>query len=331
VDLFIREARNLSKLQHPNIVGVHQIFEDNDTAYMALDLVEGQDLLDIIEDDNQSLSPGQTQGILRQVLDAVRYIHEKNVLHRDISPDNILLSKTGKPVLIDFGAAREEVTRASRALSALMIVKDGYSPQEFYVTGSEHFPSSDLYALGATFYHLIAGEVPPNSQLRLSAIAGGEADPYVPLSGRFPGSDREFLAAIDKALNIFPKDRIQSALDWIMLIDPDKRQAAAMAEAARDQTIELTISRLVSDTNQILLAEDDTVKDEGVALQKTAPEPAKVVEYLSYDPVVDDIGEPEATGQEDLVEDPVADTEFAAPRPSLIRRIFGALGLWRSA
>lgn len=219
VRLFVQEARSLAKLDHPNIVGVHQVFEDNDTAYMALDFVEGRDLLDTIEDPNHGLTPAQIKNILKEVLGAVGFIHDQGILHRDISPDNILINEQFHPVLIDFGAAREEATKQSRVLSALRVVKDGYSPQEFYIAGSEQSPSSDLYALAASFHHLIAEDVPPNSQARLAAIASGEPDPYVPLVGRFDSYDNDFLAAIDKALAVLPKDRLQSAQDWVNMMD----------------------------------------------------------------------------------------------------------------
>ncbi|WP_457650733.1 serine/threonine protein kinase [Profundibacter sp.] len=219
INLFVQEAKSLAKLQHPNIVGVHQVFEDNDTAYMALDYIEGFDLLETLEEGGEKLPPEEINKILRKILGAVDYLHGRNILHRDISPDNILIDKkTSEPLLIDFGAAREEVSKASRVLSALRVVKDGYSPQEFYVNGSKQGPSSDLYALAASFYHLITGEMPPDSQTRLSAMASDEQDPYVPLVGRVDGYDATFLAAIDKALNVLPKDRIQTAKEWLEMI-----------------------------------------------------------------------------------------------------------------
>ena len=221
VRLFVQEARNLSKLDHPNIVGVHQVFEDNDTAYMALDFVEGRDLLDTIEDPNHGLTPTQIKTILKEVLGAVGFIHDQGMLHRDISPDNILINKEFHPVLIDFGAAREEATKQSRVLSALRVVKDGYSPQEFYIAGSDQSPSSDLYALAASFHHLITGDVPPNSQARLAAIASGDNDPYTAIAGKFPDYDDNFLGALDKALAVLPKDRVQSAKDWVRMMDGD--------------------------------------------------------------------------------------------------------------
>ncbi|MBD3677467.1 MAG: serine/threonine protein kinase [Rhodobacteraceae bacterium] len=218
VKLFIQEARSLSRLAHPNIVGVHQVFEDNQTAYMALDFIDGGDLLEILEDPNYAPDPALTVHWLRKILDALAFIHNQGVLHRDISPDNILVNRDGEPILIDFGAARAQATKATRALSALRVVKDGYSPQEFYIAGSTQNPSSDLYALGATFYHVVTGDAPINSQVRLAAIAEGRDDPYEPLSGRYDGYPPVFLRSIDQALKVLPKERIQSAEEWLSML-----------------------------------------------------------------------------------------------------------------
>lgn len=230
VNLFVQEARSLAKLDHPSIVGVHQVFQDNNTAYMALDYVEGRDLLDMIEAEDQSLTAPQIRGILKDILAAVSFIHSNDILHRDISPDNILVDDQLRPVLIDFGAACEEATKKSQGLSQMRVVKDGYSPQEFYIQGSHQSPASDLYSLGATFYHLISGELPTNSQSRLSAIATGEADPYKPLAGRIKGFDTKSLAAIDKALELLPKNRIQTADEWLEMLDGGLRKSRVLMQ-----------------------------------------------------------------------------------------------------
>jgi serine/threonine protein kinase len=236
VKLFLQEASNLSKLDHPFIVKVHQVFEDNETAYMAMDYIQGPDLLETVEGKVPRLEPTEIVSTLRKLLEAVAYVHDQGMLHRDISPDNILLSRvTGDPVLIDFGASKKDVTRKSRALSGLRVVKDGYSPQEFYIAGSKQAPCSDLYALAASFYHLISGETPKTSQERLSAIANREADPHQPLTGRLKAYPPAFLQAIDKAMSIFPRDRIQSVAEWqAMLRDLPEPVAAPVAERQPD-------------------------------------------------------------------------------------------------
>ncbi len=216
VRLFSQEAMSLAKANHPNIVGVHQVFEENNTAYMALDFVQGRDLLEILEDDPETLEPALVEGYLTKVLDAIKHIHQLGILHRDISPDNIIINEQNEPILIDFGAAREsENEKATRMLSALRVVKDGYSPQEFYIAGSDQTPSCDLYSLAASFYHLITKELPPDSQWRLSACAAGDDDPYVSLGEKTDAYSTNFVTALDKAIAILPRDRMQNAEEWI--------------------------------------------------------------------------------------------------------------------
>lgn len=221
VKVFVNEAVNLAKLQHPNIVHVHQTFEENNTAYMVIDFVDGPDLQQIIEDHPEKLTPELIVPMLTKLLRAIQAVHELGMLHRDISPDNILITNDGEPVLIDFGAAREDIAKQSRVLSTLNVVKDGYSPQEFYISGSNQDHSSDLYSLAASFYHCISGEMPPNSPVRLAALAEKKENPYKPLDGRFEGYPPNFLAAIDKALQVLPRDRLRSAQEWLDALEPD--------------------------------------------------------------------------------------------------------------
>jgi serine/threonine protein kinase len=235
VQLFVKEARNLSKIVHPNIVAVHQVFEDNGTAYMALDFVDGLDLQQIIDGQGTKPTAAEIVVLTEKLLHAIGFIHANDMLHRDISPDNVLIAKTGEPVLIDFGAAREQASKSNRAMSALRVVKDGYSPQEFYIAGSEQGPWSDLYALGATFFHLIAGEAPVNGQARLAALAEDRADPYVKLDGRFEGYPPGFLAAIDKALCTMPKQRVQSAAEWLAMFSENSTISGATGRIVKSR------------------------------------------------------------------------------------------------
>ncbi|KQB96574.1 protein kinase [Loktanella sp. 1ANDIMAR09] len=275
VKMFMREARSIAKMRHPNIVGVHRIFEDNQTAYMVLDLIHGRDLLSIVNDKNKPLPPEQIKEILIKVLDAVDLVHQNDLLHRDISPDNILLDKWGSPFLIDFGAAREEASRETRAVSAVLIVKDGYSPQEFYFAGGKQGPSSDLYALGATFYHLISGVAPPNSQTRMAEFAGKNPDPCEPLAGRFPEYDRVFLEAIDKAMQILPKARIQSAREWLNIINKEGERVKPLKVNSRFD-LNKTLTRLVSETNEYVLnSEPRTPKSQPLELKPAEAKPVR--------------------------------------------------------
>ncbi len=256
VKMFMREARSLAKLRHPNIVGVHGVFEENGTAYMVIDLIEGRDLFDILDKSRRRLSPARVHDILLQLLDAIGKVHELGLLHRDISPDNIIIENSGTPVLIDFGAAKADSNHHTRAVSAFLVVKEGYSPQEFYVAGSEQLPCSDLYALAATFYHVLTGQAPANSQTRMMEISAGRPDPCVPLAGRIQGYSEDFLEAIDHAMRIHPADRLQSAAKWKALIEataPDlgSKPLSDLRPSTADipLNLELSLSQLVEETN----------------------------------------------------------------------------------
>ncbi|MCY4179458.1 MAG: serine/threonine-protein kinase, partial [Litoreibacter sp.] len=122
VQMFMSEARALAKLRHPTIVGVHSAFEENNTAYMALDLLDGTDLFNLIVAQKDGFSPKWVKATLLQLLDAIEQVHAADLLHRDISPDNIMIEPSGNPVLIDFGAARGDASRRTRAISSLLVV-----------------------------------------------------------------------------------------------------------------------------------------------------------------------------------------------------------------
>ncbi|NNE78793.1 MAG: serine/threonine protein kinase [Silicimonas sp.] len=302
VKMFMREARSLAKLRHPNIVGVHRAFEENDTAYMVLDLIDGRDLFDVLKSESMRLSPGRVTDVLMQLLDAIEIVHDSGLLHRDISPDNIILENSGTPVLIDFGAARGDASSHTRAVSSLLVVKDGYSPQEFYVAGAEQTPSSDLYALAATFYHVVSGEAPANSQVRMVEIAGRKPDPCVPLSGRIEGYDDAFLQAIDAAMSLHPSDRLQSAGKWRSLIADCAGDLAPESGGKRASShdvsldIELALTQLVEETNEEVrkTSQIPEVSEPVIVPLKEAPKPTWVEEFNQEslspepDPVVED-------------------------------------------
>ena len=270
VQMFLREARSLAKLSHPNIVGVHQVFEDNETAYMAIDFIDGVDLLKKIEDPKNKVIPAEVVALTRTLLNAIGSVHDADMLHRDISPDNILIDGTGTPILIDFGAARDEAKQKSRAISALLVVKDGYSPQEFYISGGKQGPSSDLYSLAATIYHLITGNVPPNSQARLAALAANKPDPYISLRKHAIGYEPNFLRAIDLTMSVFPNDRPQTAEDWLAIIDGTYTGSVTSLADLQD-----VLSGLVTEVAHKI---DEDVKRE------TEEEATRVIEVVPVEP-----------------------------------------------
>lgn len=303
--MFVREARRIAKMQHPNIIGVQRIFEENRTAYIVLDFVDGPTLLHVIKGNNEyELTPSEVSRLLLNLLDGVQEVHKHDFLHRDISPDNILIDKWGAPVLIDFGAAREKASRESRELSTLLVVKDGYSPQEFYFAGGRQNNSSDLYALGATFYHLISGQAPPNSQLRAADVASGCPDPCMPLTGRFNEYSHNLLKSIDMAMQVLPRDRLQSAQMWKSIIKPEIKSERRSKPLPIEKSLAKAISRVVSEinievgeltTSPIALKPEKTLLQQSTTLDWIHEFNAETTELASKTMVTSRIQDPSAT------------------------------------
>lgn len=293
---FLREALRLAKFEHPNIVKVHQVFQENNTAYFAMDYVDGMDLLSMLDLEPERLTDALLESLLRDTLNALGHVHSYGMLHRDISPDNLLLDSENNLTLIDFGAAREDQRRKTRVLSTVLSVKDGYSPHEFYYSDTQQDPSSDLYSVGATFYHVITGRAPLDCQQRLVALSDGEPDPYKPLASGAWGFSQVFLQAIDKALSVSQKERFQSVEEWLVTLETGEIEDAgheAPANDLRDRQVtqimdpdaparELepslvaAISTLVEDTNSRLQSAPPKQADEAkkageVAEQKKKP------------------------------------------------------------
>lgn len=244
---FIREARQLAKLVHPNIVAVHQVFEENNTAYMALDYIKGCDLVTLAEEHSERITNDFLLTILNQCLIAISFIHDRCLLHRDISPDNMMVDENNHLTLIDFGAAHEQ---SKIEKSPLFAVKDGYSPYEFFIPKGRHDFSSDLYALGATFYYLITGAPPPDAMTRLTALTSGKKDPYIPLSSGAWPFDPKILTTIDRALKMRQANRFQSVQEWVASFNsvPEKQPKPAK-KPKFDPNLEHEIARIVARTN----------------------------------------------------------------------------------
>jgi serine/threonine protein kinase len=208
---FITEAQRMARLTHPNIVGVRQVFEENDTAYIAVDYVKGKDLLESLASRSD---PAWLVEATIKILSALEYVHGRSLLHCDIAPDNILIDESGEPKLIDFGAARLLEVGVGARNSGPLVIKDGYSPHELYFNAGNSGPWTDIYSLGATLAHCITGNIPVPGPERLAAIVEKRADPYVKVTGSFPYPSG-FLRSIDRAMSIMPRDRYQSATEWI--------------------------------------------------------------------------------------------------------------------
>lgn len=212
---FGEEARILAMMNHPNIVRIHQLFAENDTAYMALDYVSGHDLVEIVDEKKAILTPGQIVRMAERLISALSHMHDRQIIHCDVSPDNVCVSPSGEPVLIDFGAARRIVDGVAQRHAGFSLVKDGYSPPELYQSHGDCGPETDIYALAATLYYAVTGRAPADGETRLRALVADRPDPLITLAGVVPGYPPGFLATIDKAMAVEPKDRFATAKSWL--------------------------------------------------------------------------------------------------------------------
>jgi serine/threonine protein kinase len=159
---FIVEARNVALFsRHVNIVNVNNYFEANNTGYMVMDYLEGVPVSSLIVKRGGRLTLQEAFSILFPILEALGEVHKMDIFHRDISPQNIIITTSNIPVLIDFGAARQIVGEQSYSLD--VVLKHGYSPLEQYTSRGRIGPWSDVYACGATLYYMITGKIPPPS------------------------------------------------------------------------------------------------------------------------------------------------------------------------
>ena len=164
----LKEAEILSKLSHPNIVRVIEVFEENNTAYMVMDYIEGDSLKDKIK--NEKLSIDTSIQYILQIADALEEVHTKNILHLDLKPSNILINKKdGRAMLIDFGISKRYNDTHEETSHTPLGRSKGYAPLEQYLDkGAASFsPALDVYALGATLYHLVTGVIPVEANERV--------------------------------------------------------------------------------------------------------------------------------------------------------------------
>ncbi len=166
IERFLSEAKTLARFEdHPNIVSVRDFFRENNTAYMIMTFVQGVTLEQYLQSKGGKTSFDQAMAVMMPVMDALREVHAMGFMHRDISPDNIIIDQRGRVILIDFGAARQEIREKSKSLS--VILRAGYAPEEQYRSRGKQGPWTDVYAVGATIYRMVTGVVPPESMDRL--------------------------------------------------------------------------------------------------------------------------------------------------------------------
>ena len=159
---FKKEARRLWKLKNEHIVKVHDLFEENGTAYYVMDFIDGESLAEKLKKMGQPFSESEVRGFISQILDALKEVHQNEIWHLDLKPGNIMMDKSGNVYLIDFGASKQIRANGSMTTSTALCYTPGYAPNEQIGQMYDRFgPWTDIYALGATVYNLLTNKKPP--------------------------------------------------------------------------------------------------------------------------------------------------------------------------
>lgn len=250
---FIDEARVLYHMQHPGIVHVSDVFEENGTAYFVMDYIDGPSLNGIVAQEG-ALPEARAVRYIRQVAEALKYVHDKNRLHLDIKPGNIMVNSQDNAILIDFGASKQYDEVNGENTSTLVGKTPGYAPLEQMGNDVVKFmPATDIYALGATLYKLLTGITPISANL----LAGGEE--LEPLPKHISASTRK---AITAAMNNYKTKRPQTV----------------------DAFLELLGAGMRDDTKSVDTEEVTTFADKGVLAEaRVSPIPSSRIEEKKRD------------------------------------------------
>lgn len=235
---FIKEAKNISKLNHKNIITIYDIFQENDTAYYVMEYVEGASLSQIIKEQGP-MTECKAVGYIRKVADAVGYMHSLSMNHLDLKPANIMVrTMDDEPILIDFGLSKQYDASGGQTSTTPIGISHGFAPIEQYRPGgvATFTPQTDIYALGATLLNLISGNVPPHYSEILE-----DGLPELP-----PSVSQETVAAIEKAMET-KKTKRPSTIDEFIAMLPNNVSAHEINEEAP--------------TNQPILSKESVIED----------------------------------------------------------------------
>jgi serine/threonine protein kinase len=230
LERFLSEAKTLARFnEYPGIVSVRDYFEANGTAYLVMTYHEGITLHAYLANMGGRINTDQALKIFIPVLDALKEVHAAGILHRDISPDNLLINDRGQVVLIDFGAARQAMGEKSQSLSVIM--KAGYTPLEQYQSRGKQGPWTDIYAVAASFYRVITGTSLPEAFDRL------DDDPLVkPTALGVKIAPRQEQVLL-KALAVRSKDRFQTVEEFQEAFTVAEKSSAAQVSKEKPSPV----------------------------------------------------------------------------------------------
>lgn len=238
---FIKEARNISAMSHPNIVQVMDVFEENDTVYYVMQYLEGGTLRQMM--DNQGRIPEeQALKYIHDIANALSYMHQKrHMCHLDVKPSNIMLNGEGRAMLIDFGISKNYTDDGNETSNTLLGLSKGYAPMEQYQNLLHDFsPVTDIYSLGATLLALLTGKVPPEAAI-VNEDGLGEKPEYI---------SAQTWKAISAAMQPKRRERPQTIDAFLSIIDNPQEQTNQQANL--DETIRINDSERFSEETRII-------------------------------------------------------------------------------
>lgn len=213
LDQFLEEARSVAELQDiKGVVKIYSVFEANGTGYIVMEYLEGTDVKTILKKNGNKRDYEWCKRVILTVLYTLKEVHKRGVLHRDIAPDNIFITKEGIIKLIDFGAALRTSDSGHTSAKTEIVLKSGYAPIEQYSRKTEQGAYTDLYAVAALFYRMLTGQkpLPANERLRNEKIPTPSE-----LGAELP---EEAELGIMVCLNVKPEHRLQSAEEFMEVL-----------------------------------------------------------------------------------------------------------------
>ncbi len=240
---FRREAQSVASLSHPNIVSIYDVGQEKDMHYLVMEYVDGEDLRSIIKREGP-LDPERAVRMARQVCDALDHAHENNIVHRDVKPHNILITRTGRAKLTDFGIAREASAATVTATDTIIGSVHYLSPEQ--ARGELAGPKSDIYSLGIVLYEMLTGSVPFTGDSPISiALKHIQSNPE-PMTRRKPGIPADLERVVMRALHKDPDRRFKSAREMSFqleeALDGDDHDTTRIIAVERDDMQTLKIS-----------------------------------------------------------------------------------------
>ena len=210
---FEQEARLLAQLHHPALPRVSDYFTEGDRVFLVMQFIAGQDLAEIISKQSGPLPRNQVIAWADQLLDALIYLHtrDRQIIHRDIKPHNLKLTANGRIALLDFGLAKaeSETSTVNSSASVFGFTRRYSPPEQMQDQGTS--PLSDIYALGATLYHLVTGVKPADALVRAKAVGQSQSDPLQPANEIHSAVGPEVTAILQRAMALNPDERFRDA------------------------------------------------------------------------------------------------------------------------